>query len=84
MRMAKIASNKSFLQHKRMSAERELAKSEGREINNPVDDLDGFEMQHHHLLTCLENTTVSTPIAACFLITMNKCRCTYIYRRTIF
>lgn len=59
MKMAKIASNQSFLRAKRLQAEQELAKSEGKETNVSMEDQDVFEIQHHHLLNCLENTTVS-------------------------
>ena len=57
--MAKNASGNAFLSSKKKIEELILAQESGLEM----EDLKGgevFELQHHHLLTCLEKTTVSS------------------------
>lgn len=55
--MAKQASNQAYVR-----AKREMEEAALRELNGepPIDtsDKDVFEVQHHHLLNCLEKTTV--------------------------
>ena len=59
IRMAKNASGKAFISHKKKMEERMLARESGLEIDMDLKDEDVFNMQHHHLLTCLEQTTVN-------------------------
>ena len=57
--MAKNASGNAYLSSKKKIEELILAHESGLEM----EDLKGgevFELQHHHLLTCLEKTTVSS------------------------
>ena len=54
--MAKNASGNAFINSKKKAEERKLAREAGLEVDGE-DDL--FELQHHHLLNCLEKTTVS-------------------------
>lgn len=55
--MAKQASNQAYVR-----AKREMEEAETRRMNGEPDmdtsDKDVFEVQHHHLLNCLEKTTV--------------------------
>jgi len=55
--MAKNASGAAFLNSKKRAEEMALAQETGMELHQP--EQDKFNMQHHHLLNCLENTTVS-------------------------
>lgn len=59
IRMAKNASGNAFLNSKKKLEERMLARESGLELEDDYKDEDLFELQHHHLLTCLEKTTVS-------------------------
>ena len=59
--MAKNASGAAFLSSKKRAEERRVQREMGMSgsqdsLNKPEDV---FEVQHHHLLTCLEKTTVS-------------------------
>jgi len=56
--MAKLASNQAFLKAKKELANMEYAKENGIEKESFDEEKDAFDMQHHHLLTCLEETTV--------------------------
>ena len=56
--MAKNASGAAFMQSKKKLEERRLAVERGLEVDSDLMD-DMFELQHHHLLHCLEKTTVS-------------------------
>ena len=56
--MAKNASGAAFLRAKKKAEERMQARESGLEVDPQEGDV--FEMQHHHLLSCLEKTTVST------------------------
>lgn len=48
---------------KKKAAEARLAAQEsGLELDDSFRDEDIFELQHHHLLRCLEKTTVSTRV----------------------
>lgn len=58
IRMAKNASGAAFLSSKKRAQEIELAQESGLNVGEEYCDQDKFNMQHHHLLTCLENTTV--------------------------
>ena len=59
IRMAKNASGAAFLNSKKRAEEMLLAQETGLDINDAYSDQDIFNMQHHHLLNCLEKTTVS-------------------------
>ena len=58
IRMAKNASGNAFINRKKKMEERMLARESGLDIDLELKDEDVFNMQHHHLLTCLEKTTV--------------------------
>lgn len=58
IRMAKNASGKAFLNSKKRAEEHLLLMERGEEMNDVMKDQDIFELQHHHLLNCLEKTTV--------------------------
>ena len=58
--MAKNASGAAFLQAKKKVEERIMARQQGHATDDGFDEKDDtFDLQHHHLLTCLEKTTVS-------------------------
>ena len=57
--MAKNASGAAFLNSKKRAEEIAIAQESGIEIGVLYKDQDILNMQHHHLLNCLENTTVS-------------------------
>lgn len=57
--MAKSASNQAYLNHKRRELEKEIAEAQGINVQDEQEDVDIFEAQAHHLLKCLEKTTVS-------------------------
>ena len=59
IRMAKNASGAAFLNSKKRAEEMALAQDSGMELGEAYKEQDKFNMQHHHLLNCLENTTVS-------------------------
>ena len=65
IQIAKATSGAAFVSKKKAAE----AKMAAREANGKRDDMDTkediFEMQHHHLLRCLEKTTVSI-ISKCF------------------
>ncbi|KAK3587536.1 hypothetical protein CHS0354_004821 [Potamilus streckersoni] len=56
IRMAKNANSAAFICSKKRAEELLLAKESGIEVDD-YRDTDVFEMQHHHLLSCLEKTT---------------------------
>lgn len=60
IRMAKNASGAAFISSKKRHEERMAARAAGVDV--PLKDEDVFEVQHHHLLNCLEKTTVSISI----------------------
>lgn len=57
--MAKNASGNAFINSKKKAEERKLAREAGMEVDF---EEDLFELQHHHLLNCLEKTTVSVTL----------------------
>ena len=57
--MAKNASGAAFLNSKKRAEEMMLAQESGLDMRDGFSDQDIFNMQHHHLLNCLEKTTVS-------------------------
>lgn len=58
IRIAKASSSAAFLKKKRAAAARLAAQESGIEMDESYNDEDIFELQHHHLLQCLEKTTV--------------------------
>ena len=58
IKLAKASSGVAFANKKKASEARLAAQEAGLEIDGHKED-DIFEMQHHHLLRCLEKTTVS-------------------------
>lgn len=56
VRIAKATSGAAFVSKKKACEARLAAQEAGEEVE-PYDDI--FELQHHHLLRCLEKTTVS-------------------------
>lgn len=59
IRMAKNSAGAAFLNSKKKLEERMAARESGLEVDAELKDNDVFGLQHHHLLTCLEKTTVS-------------------------
>lgn len=55
IRMAKNASGAAFISSKKRAEERLRAKESGIELDDCQENF--YEMQHHHLLSCLEQTT---------------------------
>lgn len=58
IRIAKATSGAAFVNKKKATEARLAAVEAGQEIDEGPEDI--FELQHHHLLRCLEKTTVST------------------------
>ena len=61
--MAKNASGAAFLNSKKRAEEMMLAQESGLDMRDGFSDQDIFNMQHHHLLNCLEKTTVSKEVS---------------------
>lgn len=57
IRIAKATSGAAFVNKKKATEERLAAVESGLELDEGPEDI--FELQHHHLLRCLEKTTVS-------------------------
>lgn len=57
IRMAKNASGAAFISSKKRAEEAIRARESGLEVDD-IKNQDTLEMQHHHLLSCLEKTTV--------------------------
>lgn len=57
IQIAKATSGAAFV-NKKKATEARLAAYENEEIDDQNEDI--FELQHHHLLSCLEKTTVSS------------------------
>lgn len=66
--MAKIASNQAFLKAKKTQIDKEFTRQEDGEENSTEEQGDAFQVQHHHLLNCLENTTVSITLICLILM----------------
>lgn len=56
--MAKASSGAAFINKKRAAEARLAAQESGIDMDDNYNDEDIFELQHHHLLRCLEKTTV--------------------------
>lgn len=61
IRMAKNASGAAFISSKKRAEEAMRARESGLEVED-LKNQDTLEMQHHHLLSCLEKTTVRSNI----------------------
>lgn len=57
IRIAKATSGAAFVSKKKAAEARLSAQEAGQDSDEGPDDI--FELQHHHLLRCLEKTTVS-------------------------
>ncbi|PZC81646.1 hypothetical protein B5X24_HaOG212352 [Helicoverpa armigera] len=58
IRIAKASSGAAFVSKKKAAEARLAAQESGVELDDAGRDEDIFELQHHHLLRCLERTTV--------------------------
>lgn len=58
IRIAKASSGAAFVNKKKAAEARWAAQESGIELDDNYRDEDIFELQHHHLLRCLEKTTV--------------------------
>lgn len=63
IRIAKASSGAAFVSKKRAAEARLAAQESGIELDETYRDEDIFELQHHHLLRCLEKTTVNIEFA---------------------
>ena len=59
IRIAKASSGAAFVSKKKAAEARLAAQESGLDIDDSYHQEDIFELQHHHLLRCLEKTTVS-------------------------
>nr|CAD7578537.1 unnamed protein product [Timema californicum] len=59
IRIAKASSGAAFVSKKKAAEARLAAQESGLEMDDTYHQEDIFELQHHHLLRCLEKTTVS-------------------------
>ncbi|KAG8231382.1 hypothetical protein J437_LFUL008930 [Ladona fulva] len=59
IRIAKASSGAAFVSKKKAAEARLAAQASGEEPDDNYREEDIFELQHHHLLRCLEKTTVS-------------------------
>lgn len=82
---AKVLANKTFLRGKQKAEAILLARESGLDNTEDLNDVDVFQLQHHHLLTCLERTTVSLVVSSihhlCLLMytSVYNCACEEIY-----
>ncbi|KAK7067004.1 Potassium voltage-gated channel subfamily D member 3, partial [Halocaridina rubra] len=58
IRIAKASSGAAFVSKKKAAEARLAAQESGLEMDEFTKEEDIFELQHHHLLRCLEKTTV--------------------------
>jgi potassium voltage-gated channel Shal-related subfamily D protein len=58
IKIAKASTGAAFLTKKRAAEARLAAQESGIDMDDSFNDEDIFELQHHHLLRCLEKTTV--------------------------
>lgn len=59
IRIAKAGAGAAFVSKKKAAEARLAAQESGLDIDDSYREEDIFELQHHHLLRCLEKTTVS-------------------------
>lgn len=62
IRIAKASSGAAFVSKKKAAEARLAAQESGIELDDTYREEDIFELQHHHLLRCLEKTTASWSI----------------------
>lgn len=62
--MAKNACGNAFISSKKKAEEAMLAREMGLETQETNNDV--FALQHHHLLSCLENTTMGVIVVLRF------------------
>lgn len=62
IRIAKASSGAAFVNKKKAAEARLAAQESGIELDDTYREEDIFELQHHHLLRCLEKTTVNDEI----------------------
>lgn len=67
IRIAKATSGAAFVNKKKATEARLAAVESGQDLLDEGPE-DIFELQHHHLLRCLEKTTVSTTHFLLFLM----------------
>lgn len=60
IRIAKASSGAAFVSKKKAAEARIAAQQSGLQLEDYKEE-DIFELQHHHLLRCLEKTTVGSP-----------------------
>lgn len=65
IRIAKASSGAAFVSKKKAAEARLAAQESGIELDDNYREEDIFELQHHHLLRCLEKTTVSLACRIC-------------------
>lgn len=58
IRIAKASSGAAFVSKKKAAEARLAAQESGLDMEDSYHQEDIFELQHHHLLRCLEKTTV--------------------------
>lgn len=68
IRIAKASSGAAFVSKKKAAEARLAAQESGIELDDTYREEDIFELQHHHLLRCLEKTTVFAASRYIFLI----------------
>lgn len=61
IRIAKASSGAAFVNKKKAAEARIAAQASGIQMDDYKEDI--FELQHHHLLRCLEKTTVNISFA---------------------
>lgn len=65
IRIAKASSGAAFVSKKKAAEARLAAQESGLQLDDNYKEEDIFELQHHHLLRCLEKTTVSWTFSTC-------------------
>lgn len=68
IRIAKASSGAAFVSKKKAAEARMAAQESGLELDENYREEDIFELQHHHLLRCLERTTVSKLNVECLYV----------------
>lgn len=81
IRIAKASSGAAFVSKKKAAEARWAAQESGIELDDNYRDEDIFELQHHHLLRCLEKTTVRIRDVHCKCFVLRPAAiCLYIYK----
>lgn len=73
IRIAKASSGAAFVSKKKAAEARLAAQESGLEMDESYREEDIFELQHHHLLRCLEKTTVCPLLTRFFLCFLSFC-----------